>query len=202
MCAGGSADERARWKLGKPEQYHFLNQSGCTSLREADDGEEYGLTRNAMTTMGFAAEDQEGLMDALAGLLHLGNGKFMATTTPAAGGKGGAAAKPGKAGAAVAALPECVIAADAAAEMSVACELLGLHLPALEAALTSKEIVAGTERYTTFFTIAQAAAALEALTKALYGRLFLWVVSAVNRQIRAPAANVENFVGVLDIFGL
>jgi len=53
----------------------------------------------------------------------------------------------------------------------------------------------------TSFVDVQSLAALEALTKAIYGRLFLWLVWAINRQIRAPASDVASFIGVLDIFG-
>ena len=56
----------------------------------------------------------------------------------------------------------------------------------MPAALTTKEVVAGRERYTTVFSEAQAAAATEATVKAIYSRVFLWLVDAINREIKAP----------------
>ena len=46
----------------------------------------------------------------------------------------------------------------------------------------------------------QAADARDALAKAVYGRLFWWVVAKVNRQLNKGDAH-HSFIGVLDIFG-
>jgi myosin-5 len=51
------------------------------------------------------------------------------------------------------------------------------------------------------FSATQCAAAVEALTKAVYGRLFQWIVYAINKQIHAAESSVATFIGVLDIFG-
>ncbi|CAE7852909.1 MIC, partial [Symbiodinium sp. KB8] len=51
--------------------------------------------------------------------------------------------------------------------------------------LTTKEITAGTETYTTQLNPSQAADARDALAKSIYGRLFLWLVSRINRVISA-----------------
>jgi myosin heavy subunit len=142
--------------------------------------------------MGFTSEDQVLLFQALAGILHLGNVGFEDTVAAA----GSSSSKPGSVAAA-----QVKIASKSTETVAHACRLLGVTPDKLETALTSKEITAGGERYKTQFTKHQSEAAVEALAKAIYGRLFLWVVWSINTQIRADPARVHSFIGVLDIFG-
>jgi myosin-5 len=199
-----------RWRLAPPSTYHFINQSDCYTLKEVDDGEEFGIMRGAMATMGIGPGEQDGIFAALAGLLHLGNVSFAeagagaasagAAAAGAAGGKGPAKGGKGGAGASSSGAT-CVIAPACTEAAAAACELLGVTPEAMQEALTSKEITAGSETYRTQFSVAQSSAAVEALAKAIYGRLFLWIVWAINKQIRADDAVVASFIGVLDIFG-
>jgi myosin-1 len=42
----------------------------------------------------------------------------------------------------------------------------------------------------------------DALAKALYSRLFLWLVERINKQIKSPMAEQGKLViGILDIYG-
>ena len=215
LLAGASPDEKARWGLKSPRHYRFLNQSTCTTLKEVSDAEEFAVTRSAMATMGIAGEDAEGLLATLAGLLHLSNVTFDEPKAAAGGGKGsGAGGSPGGAsmgpggrgspgGAAASSSSgagRCRFSPGSAASVELAAKLLDVPLSALEDALTQKESFAGSERFTTFFTAAQSQAALEAVAKNVYGRLFLWLVHAINRRIKARVP-VAHFIGVLDIFG-
>jgi myosin-5 len=45
MLQGGSDAERTDWAMEKAEDFHFINQSGCFTLREADDGVDYAALR-------------------------------------------------------------------------------------------------------------------------------------------------------------
>lgn len=94
--------------------------------------------------------------------------------------------------------------------------------------LTDRTIVAGRESVTVQLTPAQAEGVRDALAKAVYGNLFLWVVDRVNAAIRSqhqqqqplapagvpmtlpplsvrarrqPSPPQQMFIGVLDIFG-
>jgi myosin-5 len=208
MCAGGVEEEKERWGLTEAKAYHYLNQSDCFVLREINDVEEYGLMRGAMDTMGISREDQAGIFDALAAILHLSNLKFADASgtiaslgesgAPAKAGKGAPAPKPAASGTTSG---ECTFGPDTTATVERIAVLLGITPAALQSSLTSKEIVARTERYKTFFSLQQCCASAEAMTKALYGKLFLYLVYAINRQIRAPSSSVSSFIGVLDIFG-
>jgi myosin heavy subunit len=212
LCAGGSAEDKARWQLAAPADYHFLAQSGMFELTESDDAADYRGMRAAMGTMGIAAADQDALFNAVAAVLHMSNAAFTdgsgatvrlgaAAAPKAAGAKGGGGGGGGGGGAAASSKCRFADDADTAFAVAAVARLLGVTVAGLEAALTSKEITAGAEKYVTQFSLAQCAASLEALAKALYGRIFLWIVWAINRRIRAPDAAVATFIGVLDIFG-
>lgn len=211
MCAGGSEEEKSRWELTDPRQYHFVNQSNCYKLREIDDNEEYHTMRKAMDTIGIQSEEQDGIFDALAALMHLSNLAFAdpsgcvstlgaaAPSSPRGGKPASVSAKASASGSAVAG--QCTIAGPATAYLETASRLLGVEADKFAVALSSKEIVARTERYKTFFSLQQCCAAAEATAKSVYGKLFLYLVFAINKRIRAPPSKVASFIGVLDIFG-
>jgi hypothetical protein len=50
-------------------------------------------------------------------------------------------------------------------------------------------------------TMLQASDARDALSKALYGRLFDWIVARINESFTSSASQQKNFIGILDIFG-
>lgn len=45
ICEGATPDERARWKLTKAQDYHYLNQSTCYELPGVNNAEEYKVGR-------------------------------------------------------------------------------------------------------------------------------------------------------------
>lgn len=68
--------EKAKWDLTKPEDFDFINGSGCTTVPSIDDKKEYEHTIKAMEIMGFTPEERESILSVVAGVLHLGNIKF------------------------------------------------------------------------------------------------------------------------------
>lgn len=53
--------DREKFKLGNPKEYHYLNQSSCYVLDGIDDSEEYAATRRAMDVVGISDEEQVGV---------------------------------------------------------------------------------------------------------------------------------------------
>lgn len=48
----------ARYKLGDPKSFHYLNQSKCIKLDGIDDAKDYLDTRRALDVVGINAEEQ------------------------------------------------------------------------------------------------------------------------------------------------
>jgi hypothetical protein len=77
LCAGADEAQRKRWRIKGPESYSYINQSGCMTLTEVKDEDEWAATKAAMNTMGFRESDKDAIFTALAGLLHLGTRSTM-----------------------------------------------------------------------------------------------------------------------------
>ena len=85
--------------------------------------------------------------------------------------------------------------------MSAAARLLGVPEQDLVKAITIRIIVARNEQYEKTLTPTQASDARDAVVKALYGRIFDWLVVTINKSIAVDAKQVRANIGVLDIFG-
>ena len=48
----------AKYKLGDPSTFHYLNQTNCYKVSIVDDAREYLETRNAMDVVGISPEEQ------------------------------------------------------------------------------------------------------------------------------------------------
>eukprot|EP01048_Picozoa_sp_COSAG05_P012173 COSAG05_NODE_1199_length_5553_cov_4.400990_3_plen_119_part_00 len=80
--------------------------------------------------------------------------------------------------------------------------LLGCVATDLATAIVSRQICARDEWYTIQLTKAQAEDSREGLAKALYERLFMWLVERVNISTTpSKTSKIKNKIGILDIFG-
>lgn len=103
------------FKLLKPEQYHYLNQSGCIEIEKVNDAEAFGDLKIAMTVLGIKDETQESIFRALSAILLLGNVEFKSD------GKDG-----------------CVVTNPA--ELATVAELLGVDTAKLNTTLTVRNM--------------------------------------------------------------
>lgn len=58
LCAGASAQERARLHLVPPADFNYLNKSSCVDIPGLDNAAEYAATRRAMAIVGIPPVDQ------------------------------------------------------------------------------------------------------------------------------------------------
>lgn len=58
LCAGASAQERARLHLVPPADFNYLNKSSCVDIPGTDNAAEYAATRRAMAIVGIPPVDQ------------------------------------------------------------------------------------------------------------------------------------------------
>ncbi len=172
-------EEQNEWSLGDCDEYHFINQGGCYDLRNISDGDGFEQTLRAMTLMGFLPAEKETILNLIASLLHLGQLEFESL---ADGDKAG------------------VVDGDSVHHV---CKLASLPRDKLVRALTEKTLEIGSilEVHTIQLKEQQAYDARDALSKALYGKLFDYVVKMINKSISCPEKDVRSSVGVLDIFG-
>ncbi|XP_077860758.1 unconventional myosin-X isoform X2 [Macaca mulatta] len=77
LLAGLEHEEREEFYLSTPENYHYLNQSGCVEDKTISDQESFREVITAMDVMQFSKEEVREVSRLLAGILHLGNIEFI-----------------------------------------------------------------------------------------------------------------------------
>ncbi|KAF4387032.1 hypothetical protein G4B88_024604 [Cannabis sativa] len=171
--------EIAKYKLGHPRTFHYLNQSNCYELDGLDESKEYFATRKAMDVVGINSDQQDAIFRVVAAVLHLGNiefakGKEMDSSTP----------KDEK----------------SRFHLNTAAELLMCDAKALEDSLCKRIIVTRDETITKWLDPDSAAVSRDALAKVVYSRLFDWLVDTINTSIGQDPES-KYLIGVLDIYG-
>lgn len=181
MAAGGSLEERRKWNVDNIRDFNYTNRGKIFELRWVNDAEEFESTRRALTTLGFPLEFQDSLLDVMAGLLHLGQLQFAAD----ASGEGS------------------ILATTTVVTKSFesCATLFGVEVEPLLFALTTRIIVARNETYEKKLKPQECLAARDALAKALYGKIFDWIVVTINQNIQVEESKIRANIGVLDIFG-
>ncbi|XP_076009589.1 unconventional myosin-VIIa isoform X1 [Genypterus blacodes] len=183
MLMGMSAEQKKILSLGNASQYNYLTMGNTTSCEGRDDVGEYAHFRSALKILMFTDNDAWEISKLLAALLHLGNVDFNATI--------------------VKNMEACDIVNSSSFKMTS--ELLEVDSKALEQNLTQRTFMTARENLTKPLTSAQAVDGRDAFVKAIYGRLFIWVVGKINAAIYKPPAedskDVRQSIGLLDIFG-
>lgn len=161
--------------------YHYTGQGGAPSLREFTDEEGLTYTLKAMKSIGWDEARIDKVLSLIAGLLHLGQVTFDSVEN-----EGG----------------QEVASITDEEELKSAAALLGVDEAKLRAALIERILVTRGESITIQLAPEKALDSRDALTKTIYGALFLWVVSEVNKSIIwKNESEVRSSTGVLDIFG-
>lgn len=185
LLEGASEHEKEALYLKSPDQYCYLNRSGCTTLDNTDESYEFSRLKQSMEMVGFTAEKQRRLFAVLSAVLLLGNVEFQPRKSAyhhdeAVGVKN----------------PEVVLLIS---------DLLKVKQETLLQALTSKRARASGETLVINYRMPEAIASRDAMAKCLYGALFDWIVLQVNHALLSKKDTLRehqgNSIGVLDIFG-
>ncbi|CAI5743711.1 unnamed protein product [Peronospora destructor] len=215
MAIGADAAARKRWFLDPSKghtmspgdygevteatrqflHYRYLNQSECYQRRDGvKDSDMFRRVNDAMDIVGFTPAERTGIFDILAALMHIGNLSFEYDDNSD---RLGQSMGPGAGKSDLAS--SCIWSRDAAAS------LLAVDATKLERALSVRRIRAGTDFVSMKLSSAQANNARDALAKALYGRLFDWMVTKMNHFLKMDdsqkAKGGLHSIGILDIFG-
>ncbi|KAJ9702125.1 hypothetical protein PVL29_004049 [Vitis rotundifolia] len=177
LCASGRDAEK--YKLGNPDNFHYLNQSKSYELEGVSNGEEYMKTRRAMGIVGISHDDQEAIFRTLAAILHLGNVEF----------------SPGKE-------HDSSVLKDQKSNFHIrmAADLFMCDVDLLRATLCTRTIQTREGDIIKALDCNAAVASRDALAKTVYAKLFDWLVEKVNRSV-GQDLNSRVQIGVLDIYG-
>ncbi|KAI9922374.1 hypothetical protein PsorP6_001724 [Peronosclerospora sorghi] len=182
IIAGATAQEKKRWHLKRPTEFHYLNQSTCIKRKDGvSDAEQFGALKTAMQTMGFDEDDMESIFVTISALLHIGNLEF--DEMHLASGTEGSE-----------------ISSSCADSMKVVLDYLEVDKQGLELVICNRTIQTKDEHYSIGLLPSAAENVRDALARFVYGKLFDWLVSRINEIVEYEDRDVP-FIGLLDIFG-
>ncbi len=166
------------------------------AIEDMDDHQRFSKMQDALMSIGVAPEEWNYVLHALAGLLHLGNLEFLADTE-----------RKGSSDVDTAVLTQTKSA-------SIAARLLACTDEALTASVLSRKVRTVEETVTINNSREQAETARDSLLKAIYGKIFDWLIERINLSLtrnsgklkpqgaeHESALQSELQIGILDIFG-
>uniref|UniRef100_A0A3Q4BZD8 Myosin heavy chain 7 n=1 Tax=Mola mola TaxID=94237 RepID=A0A3Q4BZD8_MOLML len=158
-----------------PYDYAFISQ-GETTVTSINDAEELMATDEAFDVLGFTQEEKNGIYKLTGAIMHHGNMKFKQKQR------------------------EEQAEADGTEDADKIAYLMGLNSADLIKGLLHPRVKVGNEWVTKGQNVAQVNYAVSALSKAVYEKMFLWMVVRINHSLDTKQPR-QYFIGVLDIAG-
>ncbi|KAL5473815.1 hypothetical protein EMCRGX_G028372 [Ephydatia muelleri] len=178
MLAGLGPSERTKYGLTAAEDYLYLSQGKACTLLGKNDKEDFKRLCTAMEVLGILNEEQQAIFRILAAILHLGNIYY-----------GASADVNGQEAAEIRSTPQLQSVAN----------LLSGSIEKFTKSLTHKTTVTRGEAIVSPINVEQALDTRDALARALYARLFTWLVTRINEIVCKQERHGS--IAVLDIFG-
>ncbi|XP_075464142.1 unconventional myosin-Ie-like isoform X1 [Ascaphus truei] len=177
LLEGATPEDRENLGVTTPDYYYYLNQSAVYNVDDISDKKEFAETMAAMDVVGLSHEARASVLQVVAGILHLGNITFKESGNYAT--------------------------VESGDFLEFPSYLLGIDRGRLQEKLTSRKMDSKwggkSEVIDVTLNAEQASFTRDALSKALYTRIFDYLVQAVNKAIRKDQE--EYNIGVLDIYG-
>ncbi|XP_069082199.1 unconventional myosin-Ic isoform X1 [Pleurodeles waltl] len=182
LLEGGEDDLLRRLGLDKNAQsYQYLIKGQCAKVSSINDKNDWKVVRKALSVINFSDDEVEDLLSIVASVLHLGNVQFVTDE-------------------------EGNSQVTTENQIKYLARLLHVDAAVLRDALTHKKIIAKGEELNSPLNLEQAAYARDALSKAVYGRTFSWLVSKINSSLTYKeeehrSRGSASVIGLLDIYG-
>nr|XP_044986911.1 myosin-4 isoform X3 [Jaculus jaculus] len=158
-----------------PYDFAYVSQGEIT-VPSIDDQEELMATDTAVDILGFSPDEKVAIYKLTGAVMHYGNMKFKQKQREEQ------------------AEPDGTEVADKAAYLT------SLNSADLLKALCYPRVKVGNEYVTKGQTVQQVYNSVGALAKAMYEKMFLWMVTRINQQLDTKQPR-QYFIGVLDIAG-
>ncbi|GMR42165.1 hypothetical protein PMAYCL1PPCAC_12360, partial [Pristionchus mayeri] len=157
-------------------KYSFVSQAEIT-VPGMDDQEEWKTTDKAFDVMNFCAEEKEDLYKLCAAIMHMGEMRFKQ--------------KPREEQAEIEDMKSATLAS----------KLFGVEEEKLVGALLRPRVKVGVEWVCKGQNQQQVEWAVGALAKAIYARMFTWLIKRCNKTLQGNEELAVYYIGVLDIAG-
>ena len=168
---------------GSANSFHYTKQGGSIKVDSIDDAGDFDYTLKAMEDLGITGDEQKKIWSILGAILHLGNINFYSVT----GGEGGSV----------------VDDMSDTSSLNKCAKCLGLKPDNLAKQLVTRLVTSGKgSMYDVPLDPVQAQESRDALSMEIYALMFEWIVEKINASLKAAdTGKVQNFIGILDIFG-
>ncbi|CAM4789251.1 unnamed protein product [Rotaria magnacalcarata] len=157
-------------------RYRYLTHGNVT-IAGVDDGEEFQNTVKAMQIMNMSHDDLNSIFRMISAVLQIGNILFKQERNSDQ-----------------ATLPDDTVAQKV-------CHLLGIPVTDFVRSFLKPKLKVGRDFVTKAQTQAQVDYAVEAISKAIYERMFKWIVTRINKSLDRSKRQGSSFIGILDIAG-
>ena len=210
LCAGADANLAASLHLAPPDNFRYLRggctqyfssprgsqgnlpqdrlsgeqkKAGCLKDPKLDDLNDFKNLDRDLANIGLTDSDRLSVYTSIATVLHLGNITFQDNPEDNTGG--------------------CMVSPESEGSLAITSKLLGLESEELRGALVSRVMQSKGGSFGTVIMVPlktkEASNARDALAKAIYTRLFDYIVMRINQSI--PFSESRYYIGVLDIAG-